>query len=62
MRESTELKRLEQHITELEKLLKARETDLARVSSNAKYARSKIEHCRNRNMMLAAAHEAAAGA
>ena len=62
MRESTDLKRLETRITELEQLLKARETDLARVSSDAKYARTKIEHYRNRNMMLAAAHEAAAGA
>ena len=39
MRESTDLKRLETRITELEQLLKARETDLARVSSDAKYAR-----------------------
>ena len=62
MRESTDLKRLETRITELEQLLKARETDLARVSSDAKYARTKIDHYRNRNMMLAAAHEAAVGA
>jgi hypothetical protein len=50
MRESTDLKRLETRIMELEQLLKDRETDLARVSSDAKYARSKIEHyARNRN-------------
>ena len=61
MRESTDLKRLETRITELEQLLKARETDLARLSSDAKYARTKIDHYRNRNMMLAAAHEAAVG-
>ena len=36
MRETTECKRLETRITELEQLLKVRETDLARVSSDAK--------------------------
>jgi|EP00966_Prymnesium_polylepis_P294889 hypothetical protein len=38
MRETTERKRLETRITELEQLLATRETDLARVTSDAKYS------------------------
>ena len=62
MRDTTEIKRLEARVCELEGEAKTAAAGAARLKSDAKHYASKLEHYRNKNMQLSAAHAATQGA